>query len=126
MEQSILKSVKKLLGIGDDDDSFDLDVLMHINTVFSNLTQLGIGPPEGFAIEDDSKEWKEFLQDDVKQSAAKSYVYLRVRMLFDPPASSFAIVAFEKQIEELGWRLNVDRESDEWVNPNPERSATHG
>lgn len=115
METSILISTKKVLGIAEDYTAFDLDIITHINTVFSTLAQLGVGPSEGFMIEDDSAMWSDFVTnvaqiDDMQFNAIKSYIYLRVRLLFDPPATSYLIEAFERQIKELEWRLNVHRE----------------
>lgn len=119
METSILKSIKKLLGIPDDYSVFDLDVLTHINSAFSTLTQLGIGPAGGFMIEDDSAEWADFIASDSQYNAVKTYVALRVRQLFDPPATSYLISAFNDQIKELEWRLNVHREETGWTDPDP-------
>jgi hypothetical protein len=119
METSILKSVKKLLGIPDDYDVFDLDVLTHINSAFSTLTQLGVGPTGGFMIEDDTAEWADFLADDKQYNAVKTYVVLRVRQLFDPPTTSYLISAFNDQIKELEWRLNAHREETGWTDPDP-------
>jgi hypothetical protein len=121
VEQSILKSTKKILGIADDYTAFDLDVITHINAAFSTLTQLGIGPPEGFMIEDDKAVWDDFIamSDDPEFNAAKSYVYLKVRMLFDPPTTSYLIDAMNAQIRELETRLNIHREETDWVDPNP-------
>lgn len=119
MEASILKSTKKAIGLGADYTVFDEDVIMHINSVFSTLTQLGIGPAEGFAIEDATAEWDSYLQSDPRYNSVKSYMYLKVRLLFDPPATSFAIAAMEKQIEQYEWRLNVQKEQDTWVPPVP-------
>jgi hypothetical protein len=120
MEQSILKSTKKILGIGPDDDSFDLDVLTHVNSVFSTLQQLGIGPEAGFAIEDDTVNWGDYLIDDpLKLNQVRTYVYLRVRLLFDPPTTSYLLTAVQKQLEECEWRLNVHREETDWVDPAP-------
>lgn len=119
MESSILKSTKKILGIAEDYTVFDLDITTHINTVLSTLTQLGIGPIEGFMIEDADAEWEDFIKDDNRYNSVKSYVFLKVRQLFDPPTTSYLITAVEKQIEELEWRLNTNREATEWVNPNP-------
>lgn len=120
MEQSILKSTKKLLSIGPDDDSFNDDVMTHINTAFSILNDAGIGPDEGFVINDDSTEWEEFLPDDnIKLSKVKTYVQLRARMLFDPPTSSFLLTSMQEQIKEVEWRLNVNRETTDWVDPDP-------
>ena len=110
ISESILESTKKVLGLDADNTDFDVDVLMHINSVFSTLQQLGIGPEEGFAIEDDTAVWSDFLEEVKLLNNVKTYVYLRVRMLFDPPTTSFAIDAMRKQIEELEWRINVYRE----------------
>ncbi len=107
---SILNSVKKVLGLDEDDDGFDTDVLMHINSIFMVLNQLGIGPDQGFVIEDDSAVWSDFIGDDAMLNAAKTYIWLRVRMLFDPPSTSFHLASMEKQIDEIGYRLNVYRE----------------
>jgi hypothetical protein len=119
MEQSILTSTKKILGIAEDYTVFDLDIITHINTAFSTLTQLGVGPAAGYMIEDATNEWSEFVADDLQYNSVKSYVFLRVRMLFDPPTTSYLISASEKQIQELEWRLSVHREETGWVDPNP-------
>lgn len=119
MEQSILISTKKILGISEDYTVFDLDIITHINTALSTLTQLGVGPSEGFMIEDDSAVWEDFLNDDVQFNAVRSYVFLRVKQLFDPPTTSYLIEATERQIQQLEWRLNVYREESGWVDPNP-------
>jgi len=119
MEQSILISTKKILGIAEDYTVFDLDILTHINTAFSTLTQLGVGPPEGFMIEDAEPVWTDFIDNDIQYHAVKSYVFLKVRQLFDPPTTSYLIAATEKQILELEWRLNVHREETGWVDPDP-------
>jgi hypothetical protein len=123
METSILISTKKILGIAADYTAFDLDIITHINAAFSTLTQLGVGPENGFMIEDDTVEWADFIAVDEQYNNVKTYVYLRVRMLFDPPATSFAIDAMKSQIEELEWRLNVHREETGWVDPNPPKPA---
>ena len=120
MEQSILNSTKKILGIAADYVAFDLDIITHINAAFSTLTQLGVGPADGFMIEDDSAEWEEYITDGPQLNSVKTYVYLKVRQLFDPPTTSYLITATEKQIEELEWRLNVNRESTQWVDPDPD------
>lgn len=120
MEPSILKSTKKILGIASDYTAFDLDIITHINTAFSTLTQLGVGPAAGFMIEDDAATWAEFIGDtDLQLNSVKSYIFLRTRLLFDPPATSYLINAYENQIRELEWRLNTHREETQWVDPNP-------
>jgi hypothetical protein len=119
MEQSILISTKKMLGIAEDYTVFDLDIITHINTAFSTLTQLGVGPVGGFMINDASEVWNDFIGDDLQYNSVKSYVFLRVRQLFDPPSTSYLIAATERQIQELEWRLNVNREATGWVDPDP-------
>lgn len=119
MSNSILTSTKKILGIEDEYNAFDLDILTHINSVFSTLNQLGLGPVEGFMVEDALTEWSDFTNDDMRLNAIKTYVYLRVRMLFDPPTTSYHISAIKEQIQELEWRLNVEREALGWVDPDP-------
>lgn len=109
---SILVSIKKLLGIAEDYTHFDPDIIMHINSAFSVLTQLGVGPPEGFRIDDDVKTWTDFISDTIRLDAVKSYVYLKVSLMFDPPTSSAVLSAKERQISELEWRLNVAAEQE--------------
>ena len=109
--ESILNSTKKVLGLAEDYTAFDVDVIMHINSVFSILNQLGIGPVDGFAIEDATPTWDLFLADVKPLNTVRSYMFLRVRMLFDPPATSYLQEAMAKQIQELEWRINVYRES---------------
>lgn len=110
MSDSILKTVKKLVGIDENYDAFDLDIITHINSALSTLNQLGIGPEEGFMIDDDTATWDQLLGDDNRLNSVKSLIGLKVRVVFDPPATSFTLDAFNKQIEELQWRLNVYRE----------------
>lgn len=117
MSDSILTSTKKVLGIEEEYTAFDVDILMHINSVFSTLAQLGIGPAEGFAISDKGATWSSFFGEDPRLNSIKTYIYLRVRMLFDPPGTSYLINAMESQKNELEWRLNVTREGDEWTDP---------
>lgn len=105
--ESILTSIKKLLGIEEEYTQFDNDIIMHINSVFLNLTQLGIGPAEGFLIEDDTATWEDFIGDSNQLQAVKSYMYLKVKLLFDPPLSSSVIESMNRMIAELEWRLNV-------------------
>lgn len=105
--ESILTSIKKLLGIAEEYTQFDDDIIMHINSVFLNLTQLGVGPSEGFLIEDDTATWDDFIGDSSQLQAVKSYVYLKVKLLFDPPLSSSVTESMNRMISELEWRLNV-------------------
>lgn len=117
MNDSILNSIKKVLGLEPDYTPFDPDILLHTNSVFSTLNQLGIGPAEGFAIEDDTATWDAFLGSDLRLNSVKTYIYLRVRLLFDPPATSYLIAAMKEQVQELEWRLNVQREGVSWTPP---------
>lgn len=119
MENSILKSTKKVLNIDPSLTVFDTDILMHINSVFFKLTQLGIGPANGFRIEDDSTTWDQFYGDDPRYDAVKTYMYLNVRLLFDPPSVGSHVEAVKEQILEFGWRLSIMREETDWINPNP-------
>lgn len=110
---SILTSIKKLLLIAADYKQFDNDIIMHINSAFMTLTQLGVGPSEGFSIEDDSAEWTDFVEDITKIQAIKSYIFLKVKLLFDPGSiGSSTLAAYERQIQEFEWRLNMVAESD--------------
>lgn len=111
MENSILTSTKKILGIQEDYDVFDLDVITHINSSLSIVCQLGIGPVEGFVIEDEFAEWSELGIPQNQLSMVRTYVFLRVRMLFDPPTTSFLIEAMENQIKEHENRLSYYREA---------------
>lgn len=108
---SILTSIKKMLGITEDYEHFDPDIIMHINSAFMILTQLGVGPIEGFFIEDETSLWSDFLPSTPRLEAVKSYVYLKVKLLFDPPSSSAVIESITKSISELEWRLNVTAET---------------
>lgn len=113
MENSILISTKKVLGLDAAYTVFDQDVIMHINAAFSILNQLGVGPVEGFMIEDDAAVWDDFMLlegSEPSKSLVKTYVQLKSRMLFDPPTTSFLLEAMTNQIKEYEWRLNVFRE----------------
>lgn len=110
METSILTSTKKILGIRADDEAFDTDIITHINSVFSIVNQLGVGPIEGFAIEDEEAEWADLNLPAKQLNLLRTYLFLKVRMLFDPPTTSFLIDATNKQIAEYEWRLNQFRE----------------
>ena len=105
--ESILTSIKKLLGIEADDASFDQEMIMHINSVFMILNQLGLGPVKGFSISDSTKVWTDFVLERKDLESIKSYIYLRVRLLFDPPQNSFLVESIKKQCDEFEWRLNV-------------------
>ena len=112
MTESILTSIKKLLGIADDYTEFDMDVIIHINTAFSILCQFGIGPLEGFAIADSTSTWADFLGDGTptKFEMVKSYVYLKVKTLFDPALTNAVAEAINKNLAELEWRISILRD----------------
>ena len=105
--ESILDSVKKMLGITPEYTHFDPDIIMHINSVFMILQQLGVGPKEGFHIEDKFAVWTDYISDPMKLQMVKSYMGLRVRLLFDPPTSSAHMECIKQQIAEFEWRMNV-------------------
>lgn len=105
--ESILVSIKKLLGIDEAYDNFDADLIMHINSVFSILTQLGVGPSEGFFIQDANETWTDFVPDDAKLKLIKSYTYVKVKLLFDPPLSSAVMESMNRIASELEWRIQV-------------------
>ena len=117
MEESILKSTKKILGVPQGDDSFDLDIITHINSSFSTLSQVGLEITE--YITDENATWADVFGTHPQLSLIKTCVYLQTRMLFDPPTTSYLLSAAQSQIDEHIWRLNVDREDTEWVDPDP-------
>lgn len=110
---SILASIKKMLGLEDEYTPFDMDVIIHINTAFMTLCQAGIGPKEGFAVTDYNQTWSDFLTNKVMLGGVKTWVYLQVKMLFDPPTNSFVMDAYKTQADQILWRLNVQAESVE-------------
>ena len=107
MDDSILTSIKKLLGIEEAYTHFDTDLIMHINSVFMILTQLGVGPAEGFSITDSDAVWGDFITNENSVEAVKSYIYLKVKLMFDPPLSGTVSDSMSRTISELEWRLNV-------------------
>lgn len=107
MDESILTSIKGLLGLDEEYEHFDSDIIIHINTVFMILNQLGVGPSDGFSIEDELPVWSDFLENANDLEAVKTYIYLKVKLLFDPPLNSAVMESFGKTISELEWRLNV-------------------
>lgn len=107
---SILTTIKKLLGIESDYTHFDSDIIIYINSVLMSLNQIGIGPDAGYAITSDTETWSNYLGASTNLEAVKSYIYLKVRLVFDPPSSDSVIKAIERQIQELEWRLNIQGE----------------
>lgn len=108
---SILNSIKKLIGISEDDSCYDTDLIIHINSAFMILNQIGVGPDSGFSIRDKTSTWDEFTNNDLELESVKTYVYQKVKLCFDPPTSSVAIDALEKSIKEIEWRLNVAKDT---------------
>ena len=119
MIPSILTSTKKALNLDPTYTVFDEDIILMINGVFGTLNQLGVGPELGFQIEDSTANWDTYIGDDARLNDIKVYVFLRVRMLFDPPTTSFLLSAVQDQIKELEWRINQRREETQWVDPMP-------
>lgn len=107
--KSILDTIKKMLGIESDYKHFDIDIITNINTTFMNLQQIGVGPKNGFSITDNSAEWADYISEE-NLEAVKTFIYLKVRLLFDPPTNAFLVDAMERQIKEIEWRLNVQVE----------------
>lgn len=106
--ESILNSIKKLLGITADVEVFDQDIIIHINSVFASLNQMGIGPKDGYFIVNKDNTWSEFCGDDFPfLNNVKSYVYLKTKLLFDPPQTSSLLEAINSQIKELEWRMYI-------------------
>ena len=107
VEESIFKTIKSLLGPDADYDAFDQDILIFINGTLATLTQLGIGPPEGFRITGETETWSDLLGDYKDLESVKTYIYMKVRLVFDPPSNSSVMNAFEEACKEFEWRLNV-------------------
>jgi hypothetical protein len=104
---SILTSIKKMLGIAEEYKHFDADIIMHINSVLSILTQIGVGSSEGFFIQDEDAVWTDFISGDSRLEFIKSYVYIKVKLLFDPPLSSSVMESMNRVTSELEWRIQV-------------------
>lgn len=104
---SILTSIKKLLGIQEYYDHFDTDIIMLINMNFLTLHQIGLGPKDGFSIQDKTSKWEDFIIDPFLTEAVKTYVYLKVRLIFDPSGTSYVLSAMQAQVKELEWRFSV-------------------
>lgn len=125
VEDSILKTIKQMLMLGPAEDAFDTDLIIHINSVFATLLQLGIGPDLGFRITGEDEKWTEFLDGEDHIDSVKTYTYIKVKLVFDPPPTSFAITSFQEMAREIEWRINVHREEREhpWVQPLPVSST---
>lgn len=105
--ESILNSIKKMLGPSAEYTHFDPDIIMHINSAFADLNRIGVGPSEGFNINDSSAKWTDFVSDISKIENIKTYVYLNVKLVFDPPTNSSILSSYERKIDKLEWALNV-------------------
>ena len=108
--ESILLSIKKLLGIMPEYTHFDDDIIIHINTAFATLNQLGVGPKGGFMIVDENSAWEEYTTE-TNLNMVKTYIYLKVRLLFDPPTSSVLVESINRSIAELEWRIFLEGDS---------------
>ena len=124
MADSIFNSVKKVVGLLGDDDSFDEDILLHINSVVSTLRQLGLSIPSDFYVRDDVQTWRDLLGEFRDLDLVKSYMTMKVRLMFDPPSSSFGLKSMEEMVKEYEWRINVltDQPYSVPVPPSPEGS----
>lgn len=109
--ESILTSIKKMIGINKDDDSFDTDIIVHINTALADLTKIGVGPSEGFSIQDAAATWTDFIPKDPLFESIKTYVYIQVKLVFDPPQNSTHLKALEDRAKKLEWDLNITAET---------------
>ena len=110
IDESILNSIKKLLGINTTETVFDQDIALHINSVFANLVQMGVGPSSGYMINNADNKWSEFCCDDLLLlNNVKTYMYLKVKLVFDPPQSSALLEAMNSQIKEIEWRMYVQK-----------------
>ena len=117
LDESILLTIKKLIGIEDELDAFDIDVMVFTNSTFSILTQLGVGPPDGFVIVDGTESWSDYTMDPVLLGFVKIYIATKVKLTFDPPSSSALLKAMEDTIKELTWRMIVHVESSPKSDP---------
>lgn len=108
--ESILRTIRKMIGPDETYTHYDTDLIIHINSALAVLTQLGVGPSEGFFIQDESATWNDFLGNDPKLEMVKSYVYMKVKLAFDPPSSSAVIDSMNRSISEFEWRANMAAE----------------
>ena len=110
MEENILDSIKKLLGIPEDYTAFDQDIMIHINSVFMILSELGVGPSNGYSLKDGTEKWGDFISDDKNLEGIKTYVYMKVKTIFDPPLNSAVLASMKELISEFEWRINNEAE----------------
>ena len=110
MEENILNSIKKLLGIPEDYTAFDQDIMIHISSVFMILSELGVGPSNGYSLKDGTEKWGDFISDDENLEGIKTYVYMKVKTIFDPPLNSAVLASMKELISEFEWRINNEAE----------------
>lgn len=111
--ESILNTIKKLLGIDIEDDSFDTDIIIIINSIIPALSQMGIGPNNGFIVTSIHDKWSDYIvNSSINLEGVKNYLYLKTKMIFDPPTNSTVIEAFDKNIQELEWRMMLAVETN--------------
>lgn len=125
-DDSILDKTKKMIGIPEEYDVFDINIITDINSTFAKLTQLGIGPAEGFMIEDNTIQWSAYLDGKPYLNLVKSYMYQTVRLAFDPPSTSFAITAIQEQIKEAEFRLSLYGPKTTYGNETPVQQGAPG
>lgn len=111
--ESVLTTIKKLLGIEEEYEHFDTDLIVHINSVLMTLTQLGVGPSTGLSITNKEDIWEDLLEDRLDLNAVKTYIYLKVRLIFDPPQMGYLVDAIKDQCKELEWRLLIQAEGSD-------------
>lgn len=114
MDESILNSIKAMLGLSEDYNVFDAEIIAHINAALMKLIEIGVGPSSGyFMVEDEFNSWSDFIQSDTYElyTMSKTFVYLFVRIIFDPPTSSYVLDSYKNTMDELEWRLNVQAET---------------
>lgn len=108
---NILASIKERIGIAEDDNSFDTDIIDLINSAFADLNDIGVGPSEGFSISNSNDPWDDFSEDVRVLSSVKDFVYLTVKLTFDPPTQTSLLTSMENRLKKLEWRLNVKCDS---------------
>lgn len=102
---SILNTIKKMLGVDADYTAYDVDIIVNINSSLATLSQLGAGPSGGFQIDSKDDEWSDYFTDIIERSSSITFVYLKAKIVFDPPASSTVLEAYQRSIDELSWRI---------------------
>ena len=110
---SILNTIKKMLGIDSDDTDFDVDIMIHINSITPNLSQMGIGPTNGYIVTSSEQLWSDYIDSSIiNLEGVKTYIYLKTKLIFDPPTNSTTIEAINKNLSELEWRMMLAIETN--------------